>query len=43
MHLEPLTKQVGVLKTMDVPADFRMEGWVRDDAEHVRSVPGWRG
>ncbi|MDQ2256451.1 GIY-YIG nuclease family protein [Enterobacter soli] len=28
MHLEPLTKQVGVLKTMDVPADFRMEGWV---------------
>ncbi|MDT9874105.1 GIY-YIG nuclease family protein [Enterobacter cloacae] len=28
MHLEPLTKQVGVLKTMDVPTDFRMEGWV---------------
>lgn len=28
MHLEPLTKQAGVLTTMDIPSDFRMEGWV---------------
>lgn len=28
MHLEAITKQVGVLATMDIPSDFRMEGWV---------------
>lgn len=28
MHLESLTKQADVLTTMEVPSDFRMEGWV---------------
>lgn len=28
MHLERLVKQADVLKTMDIPPHFRMEGWV---------------
>lgn len=28
MHLESLEKQADVLITMDIPTDFRMEGWV---------------
>ena len=28
MHLESLTKQADVLTTMEIPSDFRMEGWV---------------
>ncbi|MHB0381677.1 GIY-YIG nuclease family protein [Klebsiella pneumoniae] len=28
MHLDAITKQVGVMTTMEVPQQFRMEGWV---------------
>ena len=28
MHLDAITKQVGVMTTMEVPQKFRMEGWV---------------
>jgi hypothetical protein len=27
MHLDAITKQVGVMTTMEVPQQFRMEGW----------------
>ncbi|WP_350345484.1 GIY-YIG nuclease family protein [Klebsiella oxytoca] len=28
MHLDAITKQVGVMTTMEIPQQFRMEGWV---------------